>query len=84
MAGRRARRIGGSARTSRSNRPARLGRLSGIGPQQTVLKRRTVKAPDDRVHFIGIWRFDECESFRLLRFRIANYLNRVRDQTLGA
>src|SRR4029077_20485026 len=60
-----------------------LGRLGGIGPQQTVFQRCPVEAANDGVHFICVRRFDKREAFRLLRFGIADDLNRVRDQVLG-
>ena len=76
-------RVHRSARTCRPNLPSRLRRLSGVRAKQTILKRRAIEPPDDRIHFFRIRRFDECETFRLLRFRITDYLNCVRNQALG-
>ncbi len=60
-----------------------LRRLRWIGPQQAVFQWCSVKPADNRVHFLGVRRFDKREAFRLLRFRIADDFNCVRDQVLG-
>ena len=61
----------------------RPGRLSGIRAQKPLLQGSAVKAPDDRIHFIGVWRLDKREALGLLRFRVADHFNRVRDQVFG-
>ena len=48
-------------------------------PAQTVFQRRAVKAADDGVHFILIWRFDKCEALRFLSIRVADDLDVVGD-----
>jgi len=58
-------------------------RLRGIGAKQTVLQGRTVETADNRIHLLRIRRVDEREALRLLRFRVADYLNSVRDQVFG-
>ena len=60
-----------------------LRRLRWIGPQQAVFQWCSVKPADNRVHFLGVRRFDKREAFRLLRFRIADDFNCVRNQVLG-
>src|SRR5580698_2013212 len=61
----------------------RLRRLRRVGAQQAILQRCAIEPANDRVHFVGIWRFDEREALRLLRFRIANDFDRVRYQVFG-
>src|SRR5262249_54864607 len=61
----------------------RLRRLRWIRTKQTIFERRTIEAADDRIHLFGVRRFDERESLRLLRFRIADHFNRVRDEAFG-
>ena len=71
----------GPARTYLALRPRRLG---GIRTQKAFFKGSTVEATDDGVHLFRIWRFYKREALGLLRFRIANHFNRVRDQVLGS
>ena len=73
----------GMARTRGADLTFRFGRLRRIGAEQAVFERSAVEAADDGVHFIDIRRFDKREALGLLRFRIANDLNCVRDQVLG-
>ena len=67
----------------RSRLALRLRRLCGIGSQQTVLERRPVEPADDGVHFFGVRRFDERETFGLLCFRIADNLDCIGNQIFG-
>ena len=73
-----------SGGTGHPRRTLRLRRLRGIGPQQAIFQRCAIESADDRVHFVRVRRFDEREALGLLRFRIADHFNRVRDQVLGA
>ena len=59
---------------------AGLRRLSRIGAQQTIFERSAIKPADDGAHLLLVWRLDKSESLRLLRFRVANYLDRVSDK----
>jgi hypothetical protein len=59
------------------------GRLRRIGPKQAILQRSTVEPADDRVHLLGVGRFDEREALGLLRFGVADNFNCVRDQVFG-
>src|SRR5690348_15727213 len=72
----------------RTHRPAllplRLGRLRRVGAKQPVLQGSAVKTADDGVHLLRVRRVNEREALRLLRFRIANHFNCVRNQVLGA
>lgn len=72
-----------SGGTGHPRRTLRLRRLRGIGPQQAIFQRCAIESADDRVHFVRVRRFDEREALGLLRFRIADHFNRVRDQVLG-
>ncbi len=85
MPGRRTTGVPGAAfwRTRRTKLALRLRRLRRIGAKQAILQRRTVEPADDRIHLLGIWRFDEREALGLLRFGVADHLNRVRDQVFG-
>jgi hypothetical protein len=49
--------------------------LRWIGSEQAVFQRRSVKAPNDRLHLIGVRSFNKGESFRFLGLVIANYLD---------
>src|SRR5262245_37263035 len=60
-----------------------LRRLRRICAKQSIFERGAIEAADDRIHLFGVRRFDERESLRLLRFRIADHFNRVRDQAFG-
>ena len=77
---------GCASSTSAPHRQAafRLGRLRGIGAKQSVFEGRSIKTADDGVHLLRVGCVDEGEALRLLRFRIAYDLNRVRDKVLGA
>ena len=46
-----------------------------VGPEQAAFQRGPVKAPNDRLHLIGVRSFNKGESFRLLGLVIANYLD---------
>ena len=73
----------GGGGTRRGSLPLGLGRLRGIGPQQTVFERSAVETADDGIHLLRIRRFDKREAFGLLRLRVADHFNCVRDQVFG-
>ena len=63
--------------------PLGLGRLRGICPQQSILKRSPIETADDGIHLLRVRRLDKREAFRLLRLGIADHFNCVRDQVFG-
>jgi hypothetical protein len=60
-----------------------LGRLGGVGAQETIFQRRAIESPDDRLHFVGCRRFDECESLGFLCFVVPDHFNGVGDEVFG-
>ena len=82
IAGRRSRRCRGPP-CHRRPLLARLRWLSLVGSQQAILQRRSVESADDQVHLFRVRRVDECETFGLLRFRVAYDFDIVEDEILG-
>ncbi len=70
--------------TGYPGRSSWLRGLRGICSKQAVFQRCAIEAADDGIHLFRVWRFNESESLGLLRFGVADHLNRVRDQILGA
>ena len=61
-----------------------LGRLGGIGAEQTVFEGSAIEAADDRVHFFCVGGIDESEAFGFLSFGITDDLDGVGHQTFGS
>src|SRR4051812_34305334 len=55
-------------------------RLGLVGSKQTVFKRGSIEAPDDRVHLFRIGCVDEGESLGFLCLGITNDLHVVEDE----
>ena len=58
-------------------------RLGGVGAEQTIFERGSIKAADDRVHFFVVWGVDESEALGFLSFGISDDLNSVGNQAFG-
>ena len=59
------------------------GRLRGVGAKEPILQRRPVEPADDGIHLIGVRRVNKREALGLLRFRVADDFDCVRDQVFG-
>jgi len=73
-----------SRRVTRANNSLGFRRLSRICTEQPIFERRPVEPADDRVHLLGVRRFDERETLGLLCFRIADDFDCVGDKVFGA
>lgn len=65
---------------SYSNQLPGLRRLRWVCAKETIFERCTIKPADDGIHLFGIRSINEGESLRFLCFRVADYLDSIRNQ----
>jgi len=75
--------MGGHGGLARGAAFLALRRLRGVRSQEPVLEGRSIKTPDDRLHFICGGRLHEREALGFLCFVVSNHLHTVRHQIFG-